>query len=208
MKRNSWLWLAAVGLLVVTLACGGGGGATPAPTKDTPPVASDEFKLTIDNQTNAEICYVLISSSTDSAWGGDWLSDNESIAAGKTWSVNLPTDTYDVMVLNCDQATMGSAWNIDATYRFTVGGKGLVGLEVLNESSVEICYTYIAPASDDSWGEDWMGESESIKPDGGRRIFYVQPGDYDLLVQDCDGNDLVQEDGVTLDSDTTWTVSD
>jgi len=79
---------------------------------------------------------------------------------------------------------------------------------VLNQSTTEICYVYIASSSSDSWGEDWLGESESIPPQEGGRVFFVQPGTYDLSTQDCDGNDLITESGVQITEETSWTISD
>ena len=55
-----------------------------------------------------------------------------------------------------------------------------------------------------------MGKEVENIPAGEQRVFYVNPGIYDLLAQDCegDGNDLVEEIGVDLtDEWTTWTVS-
>jgi hypothetical protein len=86
----------------------------------------------------------------------------------------------------------------------------VVGLLLDNQSSVDICYVFISPSDNDEWGKDWMGEVENV-PAGEQRVFYVNPGIYDLLAQDCegDGNDLVEEIGVDLtDEWTTWTISD
>jgi hypothetical protein len=36
----------------------------------------------------------------------------------------------------------------------------------------------------------------------------VAPGAYDLLAQDCDGEDVATETEIELDSYTDWTISD
>lgn len=53
-----------------------------------------------------------------------------------------------------------------------------------------------------------MGESRRIKPGGDSLVFLVAPGKYDLLVQDCQGKNLAQQDEVELYSDSAWRVKD
>lgn len=78
-------------------------------------------------------------------------------------------------------------------------------LTIKNNTRTKICYVYISPATDEDWGDDWLGRDEMIRPRQ-QREFTVPAGDYDLLVQDCDGNEISQLADVALYEDSTWTV--
>lgn len=207
MKRNVMIGL-VVGLLLFSLACGGGSG-TPKPTEmvvTQPPTRGVEIK--ISNQSPYEICYVQISATDQENWGDDRLGEGETIAAGASKSFPMPAGSHDIKALTCSQATLGTFWGISSNTTVEVGGRGLVPLVVLNESRTEICYVFIAPSTEDSWGEDWLGQAESLMPQEGARVFFVKPGTYDMLVQDCDANDLVTEVEVALTEEITWTITD
>ena len=207
-----------LGLLVFSLACNFGGGsseitpeaATPRPIeteKATEAPASGEFQIDVVNEASEDICYVLISPADSDEWGDDLLGEDETIESGQTRSFSVPGVLQDVKILNCDQATMATTFDVDSDFTLTVGGAGLIELTASNESSIELCYIYISPSTSDSWGDDWLGEKESITI-GDARIFYVEPGTYDLLAQNCDDEDVVTETEIELDSDTEWTISD
>ncbi len=218
MKRASLVLLVVVAL-IVSLACNFLSPKSTPEVEDveTPEVETgggksggDGFTVTVRNATsNDEICYVLISSSDEQAWGEDWLGDSETIGAGSSMSFDVTgSGEHDVMLQNCEGVTLGTAWQLSSDSTVTIGGSGLVKMEVYNESATEVCYIYISPSTNDNWGEDWLGAKESIAAQEGMRFFYVEPGAYDLLAQDCDGNDLVQETGVEISDGTTWTITD
>jgi len=117
----------------------------------------------------------------------------------------LDAGTYDVMAQNCDDITMGTAWKITGDETVTVGKTGGVVLRMDNASGQEACYVFISPSSGDSWGEDWMGDKESIQ-DGESRLFYLAPDTYDLLAQDCDDNTIVEEYDIAITQDFIWTL--
>lgn len=202
-----------IGLLLLSLACTGGGTKTPEPVVTTePPVkteppAAGGFTITVKNQSPYDICYVYISASDQESWGDSWLDGK--IASGKSKAFQVDTaGEYDVMVRDCDDIPVQTAWQLSADETVTVGGAGKTALMLKNDSSTEVCYVFISPSGNDNWGDDWLGAKESIAAQGGQRIFYLDPGTYDLLAQDCDQQDLVQEQGVDISKETTWTLSD
>ena len=206
MKRNVMVGL-IVGVLLLSLACGGG-SSTPKPTElATQPVAGG-LEIKISNQSPYDICYVQISASDQDQWGEDQLGAQEKIAAGASRSFTVAAGVHDVKVMDCNQRTLATFWSLDRSTTVEVGGRGLVPLVILNTSGTEICYVYVAPSTDDTWGEDWLGQSEGLAAQEGARVFFVRPGTYDMLVQDCDGNDLVSEFEVALTEEITWTISD
>jgi len=175
-------------LLLTTLACTGGGLIDP-PDPLGPPLVRT-VNIEIANQSIYDICYVLISASDSEDWGADWLGDEEVIAAGGSKTFPVDAGTYDVKVVTCKETTLATFWDISRDTTLTVGGQNLVAVGLVNESAAEICYVFISSSGNDDWGEDWLGKSESILAQGGKRAFFVQPGAYDLLAQDCEGNDI------------------
>lgn len=86
------------------------------------------------------------------------------------------------------------------------GGGGDVGaLVVENQSDLTICYLYVSPTTSDTWGDDMLGASGTIAP-GESFTVQVDPGTYDLRVDDCENNSLAERTGVDLTSGFTWTL--
>ena len=185
--------------------------ATPrgtTPTRAATGSAGDEFQVTIANASPDEVCYVQISLSDSDQWGEDWLAENETIAPGARRVFDVPEGRYDVLVQRCDASTMSTAWGVSGDTTVSVGSEGaIVRLLVENQSSVEICYLHISLSTADDWGQDWLGDIESLQA-GNTRIFYLTPGTYDLQVADCDNNTMSEEYTVELTEDTTWTLED
>ena len=204
MKRRSLFILIAT-LLLLSLACvrpggGNGGGKSSG--------GSSDIDFTVVNRSPEEICYVLISPSDSDNWGDDQLGEDDTIAPGDRQTVAMPRGTYDVRIENCDEAAMATAWEKSSNTTVTAGQSGTnVKLTVINDSSSEICFIFISPSSGDDWGDDWMGDMESLPP-GGLRAFYVKGNTYDMQAADCDENPLIEEYEVDLQDDLEWTLYD
>jgi hypothetical protein len=211
MKRSMLLSLVLL-LVILSLACSalaGGGTSDPDNGGDAPPVVdSGDLEITVVNRSPDDVCYVMISESDLETWGEDRLGAEETIEPGANRVFGLDAGTYDVRLETCDEAGMATAWEISRNTTITVGASGAtVRLLLNNESPVEVCYVMISPTTAESWGEDWLGEMETVQTDR-QRIFYVEPGFYDLQVADCDGESLTEEYEVDLTDDLTWTVSE
>lgn len=204
MKRCVVLLIVTV-LLMASLGCSlfsgrqtSGGGTT----------ATGDFQIKVVNQSPDEVCYVLISSSDSNEWGEDWLGGEETIASGENKSFTVPAGPHDIQLEACDEAVMATGWNIERSTTITVGdSRATSRLFLDNTSETEVCYVFISASTGDDWGDDLMGESETIMA-GRTRIFYVRPGTYDLMARDCDDNVLAEEYDVDLSADKTWTLSD
>lgn len=200
MKRRSLYVIIAL-LFVTSIACGGGSGGKSGG-------GSNDITFTVVNKSPEEICYVLISPSESDSWGDDQLGENDTIQSGDRMTFSMPKDTYDVRVENCDEAAMATAWEESTNTTITVGKSGAdVGLTVINDSSEEVCYIFISPSNGDDWGDDWMGDMESLPP-GGYRVFYVRANTYDLMAADCDDNTLIEEYEVDVSDNLEWTLYD
>lgn len=77
-----------------------------------------------------------------------------------------------------------------------------VNLTVSNSSDMKICYLYVSPTTASEWGPDALGDSGTIDP-GQSFSLAVSPGIYDVLMQDCNGNELASLRERDLSSSTT-----
>lgn len=230
--KNVAIWVAAGGLVLSSLACIGGSDETPEPVM--PPTNTPEpaaaagaemaggkskgtgvqggaetvapFTLTVTNDSPEEIWYVLISPSDSDEWGEDWLDEDEVIAAGTSFTFGVPGAAHDVMVLSPDEYVLETAWDVTEDTTLYVGGPNLVALDVHNDGATDVCFAHISYATDEEWGSDWLGEKEKIAAFGGRRRFWVTPDAYDLLVRDCEGENLVEEYEVDVTGGYTWVI--
>jgi hypothetical protein len=203
MKQRMVLLIVTV-LLLTSLGCalfsgrGTNGGGT---------ASSGDFQIKVVNQSPDEVCYVLISSSDSDQWGEDWLAGDETIAPGDSKTFTIPAGEHDIQLEACDQAVMATGWYIDRNTTINVGEtRATSRLFVDNTSDSEVCYIFISPSNGDDWGDDQMGESETIMS-GRTRLFYVRPGTYDLMARDCNDEVLAEEYDVDVSFDKTWTLS-
>jgi hypothetical protein len=90
---------------------------------------------------------------------------------------------------------------------FVGGDHPPVQLDVANESTAQICYAFISPSGAQNWGFDHLGIDEGINP-GETRTFDLPGGLYDLLLQDCEENDLIDERELDVTESGVYTVSD
>lgn len=187
---------------------------TAVPTK-TSETGGANATLTVINDTNTEIWYVYISPSDSDDWGDDWLGD-DVIAPGESYTFELAEGTYDLRADDKDHNEMASRYGEyisgDMEWRLYTEGEeggggegGTASLTLVNNSGKKVCYVYISPNTNDSWGDDWLGEEEIIRP-GESRTFYLEPGFYDLRADDCDGEPIAEEYDEEISGDVTWTL--
>jgi hypothetical protein len=70
-----------------------------------------------------------------------------------------------------------------------------------------VCYLFISPVHKDDWGEDWLGEDESLRP-GASRAFTLTAGKYDMQALDCDSQVIAEVRGRTLSGRAAWKITD
>lgn len=88
------------------------------------------------------------------------------------------------------------------------GGASVSGdaeLFVENLADDSICFLYVSPSESSEWGDDQLGENTTIAPGETWSVFDVPPGTYDLRAEMCEGY-YVEEAGVVLDGEYTWTI--
>ena len=119
---------------------------------------------------------------TDDTWiGGE---------AGNWWVCNyndagLIDGLYEV-VINVEGDLQGT----DSIY---VGGDHpIVPIDVVNQTSTDICYIFFSPTDAHNWGFDELDIDQTIAP-GESATIDVASGTYDALIRDCDRNALYEE---------------
>lgn len=88
---------------------------------------------------------------------------------------------------------------ISATGGTVIGGGGDSTFLVRNESSEVICYVNLVPEESEFWGPDRLG-SEEVVVQGESRGWRMPPGTYDLRLQDCNRDVLLQRRGIDVQS--------
>ncbi len=179
-------------------SAGGSGGAAAQP-------------YTIANNSAIDICYVYISPTTSDSWGADWLGSS-IIPAGTQYTFYVTPGSYDILLTDCSGNTldqqMGVALRGGETLTYSGGsaggssGGGAQPYTIVNNSATDICYVYISSATSSEWGSDWLGSD--VLYAGSSYTFYVTPGSYDILLEDCNGNALDQQMDVYLSGGETW----
>lgn len=76
----------------------------------------------------------------------------------------------------------------------------------VNSSSWEIHEIYFSAASQKNWGEDHLG-NEVLENGDSLTLSNVEPGTWDVMVVDEDGDKCVLED-VSIDSSDKWVIKD
>jgi hypothetical protein len=204
---------------------------TPVPPTPIPPTnppapqpAGGTASVQIVNQSGTTICYVYISPSTDTQWGDDQLGSGNVIAAGDSFTItDIPAGTYDFRADDCSGNTLAEEYGVTlpgGPFTWTVSGTGSSGgtgstggtggsgsLTVINSSSVTICYLYVSPSTDTSWGDDQLGSSV-IDPGQSFTITDIPFGTYDLRAEDCSGGNSVERSGVQISGAFEWTITD
>ncbi len=222
MRRKRWwliwlMWMAAGGMLACTLLGRGGkeiptvvvtGEATSvldifATEEATPSGAGEPFTVVVTNASPYDICYLSLTPSEEEYWWKSKVSPQHPLSPGHSLTLNVEADTYDLLVENCRSATMGTAWGISRTTTIVIGGDGKVPLWAYNNSDAEICYFYSSPVDSHAWEDDLLGEQETIAS-GLMRVFFVEPGTYDLMVADCDDNEIASAYGLEVEGAMRW----
>jgi hypothetical protein len=86
------------------------------------------------------------------------------------------------------------------------GGGGSATVTLNNNSGSTVCYVYISPNTETTWGSDWLGTTEVIN-NGSSRVFTgITPGVYDLRADDCNNNTLYEEYGINISGSYTWNI--
>lgn len=90
--------LLLLGALLLAVGCGG--------RRTVVVQGGANAELLILNRSSIPICYVHFSATTDPMWGEDRLGPTEVISPGQDRGWQLPADTYDFRLLDCNERTL------------------------------------------------------------------------------------------------------
>jgi hypothetical protein len=195
-----------------TAAPSTGGDSQPAPSSLGS--GSSTSGLDIVNEANIEICALFVTPSTSEEWGDNQLGSGNTIAVGETFTLtDIPVGTYDLLVEDCQGNGLAQEFDVEFTEEgitWTLSGnvdESTVQLDLINDSSATLCYLYVSPSDAEDWGPDQFGEETILEPGMTFTLEGIVPGQYDMLVESCDGLTL-EEYGLDLTQDFTYTVAD
>lgn len=106
-------------------------------------------------------------------------------------------DFEDFMKESIDMGLAGSGMTVDGILAGDFGTELNGGIDLTSGSgscpvtienglgSWDIWYVYVSPATDDSWGDDRIGAENILSP-GNTITVWVDPGTYDIMVEDVD----------------------
>lgn len=175
--------------------------------------AQSEFFNTVSfrNNTNAEIWYLFFSPADSEYWGPDVLGGSGTLGSGDEleFFISYPneTDSFDFMAIDEkgnvyeiyeEAITDGEEAQIVINKKSrtdTVDLDGLeeelIGLEILNETGVELTFLFISPSDSEMYGIDFM-DSYTTLADGDSLNVFLFRGDveieYDVMGLDEDDN--------------------
>lgn len=195
-----------------------------------PPPGGGSLTINLVNNLDQAVCYVYIRPGTSTDWGADRLGA-ATIAGGTSHSFSINPGTYDFRAEDCSRLmideqldvaiSQNSTWTINV--HMGLGGGGGAGsagsvtqggsytpgssgsLRLVNNSGSTVCYVYISPTTDTTWGQDQLDSSETVA-NGSSRTFSVTQGMYDLRADDCSHTVLNDTRGAQIGSNTTWTI--
>ncbi len=138
----------------------------------------------IDGEVDAEISYLAQTWAYEDE-GSFWICTYSEDGAGIA-------DGFYVAAILVEGEQQASGWT------FVGDDYAPVQWAMLNSSSGTFCYIYVSPTVAPGWGHDRLG-SEEVLPSGGRLDLAIPPGEYDILIEDCDQETLF-EDTTTVSS--------
>ena len=80
-------------------------------------------------------------------------------------------------------------------------------VKIINQSKWEIHHIYFGSSSDETWGDDYLGEDVLAKGDS-LTLSEIECGDYDIKVVDEDGDECVIEEVSLCGDNVFWKITD
>lgn len=175
-----------------------------APDQETLP------EITITNGLEAWNIYSILIDPSDSPWGEDRLGEDEILTPGESFTLEITEGSWDIMVTDEDLDTYtllqveigpeGFVWNVtledidtgwdEEEYTEPLAlnsGEGSSPVAITNNlGGWDIYFVYVDPSESDTWGDDCLGIEILAQDD--EITVWVDPGTYDLRVEDEDGD--------------------
>jgi len=121
---------------------------------------------------------------------------------------DIPAGTYDLRADDCEGNILSQEFGVvleSGSYPWTFSDSG-VTFTIVNNSSVDLCWVYLSPSTDDEWGPDQLG-SEILHAGESWVIMGLEAGMYDLRIEAC-GEGELEDYGLNVSGDFEYTVTD
>ena len=191
MIRKTLLIIICFSCLIMAVGCGNGELAP-----------GDENTISIEVVNNTEdifIAYAVFFGEDLDEWGTNMLGDLV-IEPGNAYTFVLPEGTYDMSLLTYELYVIHNVSIISDDISVEVGGADLVPILIENNSESDISLLYLSTSDKEEWGEDWLGANFHIPAETGRRFFFIEPNEYDLLMISTEGETVLEVRNVEIDS--------
>lgn len=192
---------------------------------------NDLVNFTIYNNSGYSIYYVYISSSSSDSWGDDRLGEGEVLSNGESFTTLLYPSTYDLKLVDEDDdecinrgidinrdvdwrisneewldcTGYGSASGSSSSSSTTTVGRGSLSFTITNNSQWSVYYLRMSKSSSSEWGDDLLGDE--VLSSGESIVIKVNPGTYDIKMEDEDGDECIQM-GFKINNSTSWSYGD
>ena len=200
--RNAAVWL---GIFVLAMIAGCGQQEQEAQVTEQEALP----EITIVNGLEAWNIYAIMIDPSDSPWGEDKLGEDEILAPGESFTLEVAEGSWDIMVTDEDLDTYtlwqveigpeGYVWNVTLEDIDTAWdeeefgeqlildtGEGTAPVVITNNlDGWDIYFVYVSPPESD-WGDDWLGMDILAQDD--EITVWVDPGIYDIQVEDEDSD--------------------
>jgi hypothetical protein len=143
-------------------------------------------RVILSNSSWQTVYHVYISPPWES-WGDDLLGGT-TIPPGISHIFTVPeAGLYDFKATDYYQNEIDIRWSqsVSVQYYWTINTTN-VSLTLNNDSGQSVCYVYISPSTQTTWGDDWLGANMLFS--GESHVFTVPLGTYDLRAEDCSYN--------------------
>ncbi|MCK4505640.1 MAG: hypothetical protein KAW14_08495 [Candidatus Aegiribacteria sp.] len=201
---------AAVLLGIFALVMIAGCGQQEQETEVQAPEQEASPEITIINGLEAWNIFAIQIDPSDSPWGEDRLGEDEILAPGESFTLEITEGSWDIMITDEDLDTYtlwqveigpeGYVWNVtledidtgwDAEefgeQLILETGEGSAPVVITNNlGGWDIYFVYVDPSESDEWGDDCLG-IEILGQDDEITV-WVDPGTYDLRAADVDGD--------------------
>lgn len=228
-NKTKWVWVAILALVLATLACGGGDGASgdtgvdeeeeateepveeeeePQPVEEEP-ASEDIASLEVINNLTFDLCYLYLAESSAGDFGDNQLESGTTIPAGTSFTLtDIPFGEYNIQVNDCNSSMVNALYGVNFDQDLFWELKEAT-LTVINSSSFNICELYISPnsAPETEWGPNQI-EGDPLNT-GEQVTFTLAEGKWDTRAVPCDASvEGVTQLGLDVAGEYEWTLSD
>jgi len=177
-----------------------------------PACAAKPYVKIVNNTDKVTFCHLYIAAPGSGYWENDLLAGAQ-VAPGASQSVTVDSGTYDLKVSDCDGSNeiTRNAQDLSSPLVWTLDqATGPSTINIANQTqSFTFCYLY-ASTDTTNWGDDLL-QGTQIKPGETVPVTIVNPGIFNLKLEDCDHANPVMQQAQDFSVPATtlnWTVTE